>query len=394
MSELFPIIFSIIFMALVSLISALFLRKLLPAWWKLRWVRLGSYLITIFGALCILLWGIGSQTNWSVMMGVGASGAALAVVIQIAMMLSLPLSWLWNLILRVIGRKHGWTEPDKSRRRFLKTSAVIFPAAAITSGAVGVARSFGDVSIPYKHFKFSNLPDALNGLKILQISDLHLGYYVILSDAEKALAALKEHEPDIILLTGDIADDLTALPYILRMIAGLKPRLGVYSCIGNHEYYRGISEVIQAYNNSPIPLLIGSGLTVDVDETAKLYIGGCDDPRRLSMLSQDFYENAAAKCLKEAPADAFRILMSHRPQGFDAAVKLGVPLTLSGHTHGGQIGFDKRSIFEGFMPDKYLWGSYSKSDECHLYTTSGMGHWFPFRLGCPQEAPIIVLEKA
>src|SRR6185295_20296414 len=93
-------------------------------------------------------------------------------------------------------------------------------------------------------------------------------------------------------------------------------------------------------------------------------------------------------------ADAFRLLMCHRPNGFPAAADAGFHLTLSGHTHGAQIGIGGKSALEvlGGGGERYPWGSYER-DGKRLYTTSGFGHWFPFRLGCPTEAPLIVLAR-
>lgn len=68
-------------------------------------------------------------------------------------------------------------------------------------------------------------------------------------------------------------------------------------------------------------------------------------------------------------------------------------LTLAGHAHGGQIGFNGHSAFERIWPDQYLWGPYSVG-RSRLYTTSGFGHWFPFRVNCPTEAPLIELARA
>jgi predicted MPP superfamily phosphohydrolase len=89
----------------------------------------------------------------------------------------------------------------------------------------------------------------------------------------------------------------------------------------------------------------------------------------------------------------FKILMSHRPDAFDYAASQGINLTLAGHTHGGQIGFMGRSLFDSYWADRYLWGEYRQGRSA-LYTSSGVGHWFPFRLGCPPEAPIIELRRA
>ncbi|RKX73418.1 MAG: hypothetical protein DRP60_11930 [Spirochaetes bacterium] len=77
----------------------------------------------------------------------------------------------------------------------------------------------------------------------------------------------------------------------------------------------------------------------------------------------------------------------------DFAAELGVNLTLAGHTHGGQIGVGGRSFFDWVLPYKYLWGHYTKDNGSQLYTSAGIGHWFPFRLGCPAEAPVFVLRR-
>jgi predicted MPP superfamily phosphohydrolase len=98
------------------------------------------------------------------------------------------------------------------------------------------------------------------------------------------------------------------------------------------------------------------------------------------------------KSIKDSVSDEFKVLMSHRPRALDVAGEFGVDLILAGHTHGGQIGLNGRSVFEGVMKERYLWGKYQKGS-AKLYTSSGVGHWFPYRLGCPAEAPIITLVK-
>jgi uncharacterized protein len=106
------------------------------------------------------------------------------------------------------------------------------------------------------------------------------------------------------------------------------------------------------------------------------------------------------------------MLLCHRPEGFDPAIDNGFDLTLSGHTHGGQLGLLGRSLLEHIRPGIGWWGAYAKQRSVteaaaaafarrtrtpggpsRLYTTSGFGHWFPFRLGCPTEMPVVVLER-
>ena len=85
--------------------------------------------------------------------------------------------------------------------------------------------------------------------------------------------------------------------------------------------------------------------------------------------------------------------MSHRPMALDYAADRGIPLTLAGHTHGGQIGFNGRSLLYAINPERSMWGQYERRDS-KLYVSAGAGHWFPYRLGCPAEIPIYTLTSA
>ena len=138
--------------------------------------------------------------------------------------------------------------------------------------------------------------------------------------------------------------------------------------------------------------MINESTSLDVRGT-RIFLGGLDDPVSLRHLSPDFYVRALDTTLAERNDEDFTILMSHRPNVFPLAAERGVHLTLAGHTHGGQIGWWRRSFLEGAFPEKFLWGEYSLGD-ARLYTSCGAGHWFPFRLGCPAEAPVIELTRA
>ena len=396
MSELYPVIFALAFVALLGLASILFLRVLNRPWWSHRWVRILSYLIPFLGGICVVLWASGMKTDSRILLGIGATGAAFTVVIEIALLLSLPVSGVVHIAASIV----RWfkksmqvkSSPDPQRRLILKAAAAMFPLVAVSTGVGGVARSFGDVDIPVKTLYYPDLPDTLDGLKILQISDSHLGFYVVLDDLEKLLTEAATYKPDLVLLTGDIADDIRVLTNALNLITQLKPPLGVFACLGNHEYYRGIKKVRETYDKCPIPLLVNDGVTVDVGG-APLYIAGADDPRWMRGNNDEFLRNTVEQSLLNAPDNAFKILMSHRPGAFDFAADNDVRLTLAGHTHGGQIGMGGRSFFDYVLPYKYLWGHYAKDNGSQLYTSSGIGHWFPFRLGCPPEAPLFVLKQ-
>jgi hypothetical protein len=105
-----------------------------------------------------------------------------------------------------------------------------------------------------------------------------------------------------------------------------------------------------------------------------------------------FYRDTMDAALEGAPEGAFRLLLCHRPEGFERARERGAAVTLSGHTHGGQIGWRGASALERPL-GRRMWGEYG-DDRARLYLTSGFGHWFRFRFGCPTEAPLLWLRRS
>lgn len=277
-----------------------------------------------------------------------------------------------------------------ARRQFLRQAAAVLPASAVAAGAAAMTGNDSTkiVQIP---LDFPNLPPALDGLRILHLSDLHLGVGRTSADLSAILDSLRADPPDLIVLTGDVADELSELEAALDLVTAFAPRFGVYAALGNHEYLNDIGSMLPAYQRSSVRLLINDTASVPIGD-ATLFLAGVDDPVFFGP-ARPFYERTIAACAALAPTEGFRLLLCHRPEGFEAAARHGFHLTLSGHTHGGQVGLLGRSAFEVLFGVPYLWGHYRRG-ESRLYTTSGFGHWFPFRLNCPAEAPLITLKRA
>ncbi|UCD94889.1 MAG: metallophosphoesterase [Candidatus Zixiibacteriota bacterium] len=395
MRIIWPVIFSFTLLSLFSLIVFVFLKYLNNTWWKSKIIRRIALLIPILGILSMAVWVVSYNMKIIWLASTGSLLAVAVVVTLLGLIISLPFSGILNKIHAFLEKRaarkaaSGPEKVDRQRRAFLKGAAAAVPLVTMTTGGAGIARSFRGTNVYRLPLRFENLPPQLDGLKILHISDPHLGIYKSLSDIEDIIAKADEFKPDIVLLTGDIADDLSLLPDALKISASLNPGYGTYASLGNHEYYRGINEVLKNYDKSSVPLLRSSGVTIDVDGAA-LYIAGADDPVHMRRDNSAFLKKTIERGLDGAASDAFHLLMSHRPEGFDQAAEFGVDLTLAGHTHGGQVGIYGRSFWEPFMPGRYLWGKYEKGPS-QMYLTAGIGHWFPFRLGCPPEAPVIEL---
>ena len=397
MRMFFPLIFAASMIFLLGLFEVVLLRFLNRDWWRIRYIRLAAWGLPIFGTAMVVVWGVGEYNakDW-----LAYPGAILAVgtfVLEISLMLSLPLSGLIHTVHNLIDRIAKRAKPeatkavDTRRRVFLKGFAAALPVITTSAGVAGVARAFSEIRLREMSFSFDNLPPDLEGFKILHLSDLHLSHYVKLDDLTDVLERAQALKPDLVMLTGDVADRLNLLPEALNLITQLGAPYGAFASLGNHEYYRGIVEVKKAFDRSPVPLLVNSSVNVKVG-AANVTIGGLDDPLRMGRKDNEFFRRCLGETLDQQTPRDFTLVMSHRPDALDEAAAIDIDLVFSGHTHGGQIGFSGRSVFDSVWPDRYLWGHY-RMGRTQLYTSAGMGHWFPFRLGCPSEAPMIELRK-
>lgn len=280
--------------------------------------------------------------------------------------------------------------PRITRRAALSAVAALPPASALGAGAIGFSTGFASPSVRTKVLSVPKLPKALEGLRIVQISDVHLGVYRTTEDLEAALERASLERPDLVVVTGDFVERPWLWDDALSVLSNARPRLGVYGCLGNHEHFQSTRDVRRAYERARIPLLVDDGVKLDVDGVS-LALLGIDDPRAMRGDIETPMRASIERALGRADGD-FRLLLSHRPEGIVPASSLDVGLVLAGHTHGGQIGFAGKSAFEPLAPDGYLWGPYLV-ENTRLYTTSGFGHWYPFRLGCGAELPVLELRR-
>jgi len=376
-------------------------------WWRSRAVRQTLWIVPTVSLLIVGGWVLATWYEVEMLAGILGVAAATLLVVSIALVVSLPFSGVVLVLERLVrwlgerggkaaagreGAPRSTAEVDMGRRRLVVGGAAAIPAATVLAGGVGVTASFADPRFHDVPLTFRTLPPALNGVRVLHLTDIHLGYFHDLRDLERIMLSAERARPDLILLSGDVADDLTLLPDALRIINGLG--VPTIASLGNHEHYRGLKEVLRDFDRGPVPLLRDAGMTLKLRNTP-LHILGLDDPAaERGAETVPFLRTALDHALDGAPSDTFTIAMSHRPRGLDATSLHNIPLTVAGHTHGGiQIGFAERSVLEPWYSEQYFWGHYTKG-ESQLYTSAGVGHWFPFRLGCPAEAPIYVLRQA
>jgi len=296
-----------------------------------------------------------------------------------------------NIFLKDKAHKDLKSSKGIFRRDFIKKTAFFLPLSSFSIASFGFYSGLKEPEYRFMDFHFKNLPLNFDNLKIVQISDLHLSFFLRLDYLEKIIKKLNEIKPDMVLLTGDFVDDYKLLEDALTLVKGIENNYGLYAVAGNHEYYRGIEYVKKAFKKQSVPLMFNEIKKIKV-KNSLLEIVGIDDPGKTGFDPSAFLYSALDEALKKADKDSFKILMSHRPNIFPYASQKGIDLTLSGHTHGGQIAYNGKSIFEFFSENKYWLGDY-KINESILYTTSGAGTWFPERFNCPAEIPVITLKR-
>jgi hypothetical protein len=403
----------------IVLVALRFLHK--PLWDRrpLRWAPVFFALVACFG-MVLREAGLGKLGESLRSPGATKIGALLGgggAILLLSLFLTLPFGGLVRAIGSRLLRERTAPAPDASadveagsaaslpapvagpgpapvltRRTVLEAAALALPAAGVGLGAVGIAGAFVPTAIVPRKMTFATLPEELRGLKILQLTDVHLGAFMDPSGVADIVERAREHRPDLVVLTGDICDHLPWLEASLRAVETLDPRLGIFAVMGNHEHYRGALATRRTYAKTRIELLDDAHRVLQVGGS-KLVVSGVDDPVGSRQRRDHTYERAIDTALSGAPSDAFHLGLCHRPKGFGALASRGVDLTLSGHTHGAQLGAGDRSLLEPFAEGAYLWGDYELGDK-RLYTSSGAGHWLAFRLDCPSEAALVTLEKA
>ncbi|HWR82757.1 MAG TPA: metallophosphoesterase, partial [Candidatus Deferrimicrobium sp.] len=218
-----PLIFAVFVILFFGLIEILLLRFLNRTWWAHRWVRAAGWGLPLFGTAMVLVWGLAEYYTQSWLVNPAAFLAMLTLICEISLMLSLPVSGMIHLaqrgVERYVRRKRvaGSRPPDPRRRVFLKAAAAGLPAVTLSMGVSGLTRAFADVRVYLRPITFGGLPPALHGLRILHLSDLHLRHYVTLDDLEDVLKRAAHFTPHLVLVTGDISDDLSLLPTALTM---------------------------------------------------------------------------------------------------------------------------------------------------------------------------------
>ena len=223
--------------------------------------------------------------------------------------------------------------------------------------------------------KVANWPAKFDGIRVGHISDLHVGEMIPISRALEAVDLLAKSKPDLVACTGDVVDlDVAGCEPVFAALGQIRASMGRFFVLGNHDLLDNEQRVMRLARESGMTTLRGETLTA----RGGLRIGGIDWSRTLAGNAQE-----VRKIVQEGNVP--HLLLAHNPK---------VPLTLSGHTHGGQFALlpSLRKKPRAAASSVLRAGHYHQGDS-HLFVTTGVGGWFPLRVNCPAEVVVITVRR-
>jgi len=273
-----------------------------------------------------------------------------------------------------------------------RTLAAAVLAVAVTLLLLGYLGARG-LTVRRVETEVPGLGREFDGLRIVQLSDLHVGPHTSRRFLERVVETTRSLHPDLIAVTGDLIDDRAEdVAAYARSLGGLDAPLGVYMIPGNHDVYAGWDAVESALRAAKLGTVLVNDVRLITRGESTIALLGTGDPaggaRGTTRAAPDV-ERALAKVSEGAVVIAF----AHNPALWPSLAKRGVALTLSGHTHWGQFAIPKLgwSLASPFL--EHAMGAHQSKDAL-LYISPGTGYWgIPFRLGASPEVTLVTLKR-
>ena len=362
------------------------ITRLLLAATSHRWIRpvlfvfAATVAVSYAFTFSVVLARVRIPTPIASLLGAGSLTYFLTVTVVLA--IHQVLAWVRKLL-------HADVNPG--RRRVLNAAGGALMAAPFAAVGYGAFIQRTDFRVREVDIPLAGLPPDLDGLRILQLSDIHLSAFLSEAEFARAIDAALHLHPHLAVVTGDlISGHSDPLDACIRQLARVKADAGVFACMGNHERYtRAEDYTARQSARLGIRFLRGQAQTLRFGN-ATLNLAGLDFE---SQRGRSQYLRGAARLIVPG---ATNILLQHNPDVFPAAARQGYNLLLAGHTHGGQVTVEilDRSINPARFFTPYVYGLYRQGNAA-AYVTRGIGTiGIPARIGAPPEISLLRLRKA
>jgi len=307
--------------------------------------------------------------------------------------------WIWGRVTISRSSVNDDAAVDTARRSFFRYAAAVAGAVPIVAAVYGYARERMQYTVHRVDVPIANLPSTLDGFKIVQLSDIHIGDFMPRHEVRRAVDMANGLGAHVAFVTGDfITDEHDPLEACIAELSRLRAPLGVWGCNGNHEIYAGAEERAQE-------LFQKYGMSLLRQESAPLrWHGGEINLIGVDYQRERLFESGLPPMLAAIESlvrrDMPNILLSHNPNSFYRAAELGIELSLAGHTHGGQVRveiLDHRwspaRFITRFVAGLYTLPMGNGTGRASLYVNRGLGTiGVPVRLGVPPEITLLTLR--
>jgi uncharacterized protein len=240
------------------------------------------------------------------------------------------------------------------------------------------------IAVERQEIFLRRLPKALDGFRVVHLSDLHYGPLVAPRHLERAIAIANELKPDLIALTGDyISQERMYAAPCAELVGRLQARHGVFAILGNHDHWTDATLIADLFSAEGIRMLINEGVRIDA-RGHSFWLAGVDD----TMVGLE----DISLSLAGARDGEFKLLLAHNPIILRRAARADVDLVLSGHTHGGQVTLRPEKNRSG-RPRRRMLRGLGRRANTQIYVTRGLGTVvLPIRYGCPPEVSLLELR--
>ncbi|MEJ7847145.1 MAG: metallophosphoesterase [Pyrinomonadaceae bacterium] len=241
------------------------------------------------------------------------------------------------------------------------------------------------LSLERVEITLNRLPKKLDGFKIIHLSDTHHSPFTSLEHIARTVKIANRLKPDMFILTGDyVSHEASYIEPVAKVLGELESEFGTFACLGNHDHWTDPDLVTNNLREHGITVLVNEGFRFEA-RGCSFWLAGVDD----HMVGKTDLPSA----LRGSFPDEMKLLLAHNPIIFRKSVKAGVDLTLSGHTHGGQIKI--RDKDKGMIRRRKLTAGLHERQDSQIYITRGIGTVvLPVRYQCPPEISLLELRSS
>ncbi|WP_052571682.1 metallophosphoesterase [Geothrix fermentans] len=385
-------------LVLIFLVQWLHLRLLrleLPGRFhrKLPWILVLVH-VPLIGFAGLRILGLGGHDALPLLRGMARGGFYFQAFTVLHLVGGMVAEGLWHLRSRHLPEPPG-EAVDPGRRAFLRTAALASTGAAVAFGATGAREAYGDPEITRRTLAFPDLPPGLDGLRLAQLSDLHSGPLVGPDLVRRWRDLTARERPDLLLITGDLVDSVPEeLAPVIEAFRGFPAPLGTFAVLGNHDYFDDPRPIWRDLEAAGIRCLENTSALVRRGGGTLALVGLQDPMARNGRFRRMVFGPGPrpSEAARDLPADAFRLCLNHRPSEWERALEAGARLTLSGHTHGGQIN-PIPGVSSAHLIGPRTDGLYREGDD-FLYVSRGLGVvGLPLRIAAKPEIAILTLKR-